>query len=82
MIFACHNLKKMAIWNDRNKKKGYISPLNIPNISQYIYNLLKNLKLCLEKDLGPHILLEITKDGKSINPLNAIDKQINDIKSE
>lgn len=36
----------------------------------------------LEKDLGPHILLEITKDGKSINPLNAIDKQINDIKSE
>ena len=49
MIFACHNLKKMAIWNDGNKKKEYISPLNIPNISQYIYNLLKNLKLCLEK---------------------------------
>ena len=34
----------------------------------------------IEKDLGPHVLLEIVKDGKNINPLEAIDKQINDIK--
>lgn len=35
----------------------------------------------LEKDLGPHVLLEITIDGKYINPEEAIDKQVNDLKT-
>lgn len=35
----------------------------------------------LEKDLGPHILLEITVDGKNIDPETAIDKQVNDLKT-
>lgn len=35
----------------------------------------------LEKDLGPHVLLEISLDGKYINPEEAIDKQVNDLKA-
>ena len=35
----------------------------------------------LEKDLNIHLIFEITKDGKYINPENIFDKQINDIKS-
>lgn len=44
MIFACHNLKKMAIWNDRNNKKGYISLSNIPKSPKPISILLKIIK--------------------------------------
>ena len=34
----------------------------------------------LEKDLGSHLLFEITVDGKYINPESAFDKQVTDIK--
>lgn len=36
----------------------------------------------LEKDLGPHVLFEIVINGVNINPENAFDKQINDLKVE
>lgn len=49
MIFACHNLKKMAIWNGRNKKKGFISSLNIQNINKNFTDLLNFLKICSKK---------------------------------
>ena len=33
-----------------------------------------------EKDLGNHLLFEITLDGKYINPESVFDKQVTDIK--
>lgn len=35
----------------------------------------------LEKDLGNHLLLEITIDGKYVNPENCFDKQITELKN-
>ena len=49
MIFACHNLKKMSIWNDRNKKKRYISALYTQNICKFFSNFLNFLKFCSKK---------------------------------
>jgi len=49
MIFACYNLKKMAIWNDRNKKKGYNSSLNTSNILTFIPKFIKNINFSMKK---------------------------------
>ena len=35
----------------------------------------------LEKDLGKHVLFEITMDGKYLNPENCFDKTIDQLKS-
>ena len=44
MIFACHNLKKMALWHNKNNPKMSNNNQIATKISDFLAYILKNCK--------------------------------------